>query len=145
LGVYCQLIYPTDLVNTASFHVFRNTYRAIYEDEINSKGGFIQVFQKINKINETWERILFDFLGNSYPEDILGVLIRRRNKEFRLSFWCKTSDDQNTIFQNVKFLSEKIELGLNETIEFHSHDRKKVFYFSKTEKGIESIPPPQQL
>lgn len=93
-GLYTHLERPSKILPNYQYHVFRNKYRAVWEDEENKNGGVFSI-PILSSYDECWEKILLILIGDSLSDDINGVVL----KGGKIDIWHRTASNENLRLQ----------------------------------------------
>ena len=117
---YSHIQKPDKIKQDISLHFFRNDCRAMWEDDDYQNGGcFYLTFEKGVQIDFIWERILLGLIGEQFPEDLVGVVIKSKpNNAIVINAWHRTSSDTQLKIEICRQFEQILKLPPWTTIQY---------------------------
>ena len=116
------MIRPEKLPQNVSLQLFRNDTRAMWEDEENRNGGDFLYRVPKKQVNQMWERLALNLIGEQLPEDINGIVVSTRQRVDLIYVWHKTANNPQTRLDIASALAKVLGLPLKAKIEYNPFD-----------------------
>lgn len=83
--------------------MFKDNIQPLWEDPANKNGGRISIRIKKEYTNLIWEEIIFNFIGNHFPDhdQINGLLVSNRRDFNYIHIWVK--DYSNKTIADIEY------------------------------------------
>ena len=121
--VYSHIKLPSQIGTGNELHLFRDGYRAIWEDEANKNGGKWFICLKKDFSDKVWEKSVLSLIGEQFLPEVIGIVISERDPDI-LSFWIKSSEDLN-LNKIANNISNVLGLPNESVLNFKAHDQTK--------------------
>lgn len=96
-GVFNNIAKPSELVNGATYHFFRDGIRPEWEDPANEKGGkwMVHFKKKTDDFDTHWLFTLLACIGETLDEEdeLNGAIFSSRTAGHRLTLWTRSYND----------------------------------------------------
>lgn len=91
---YSHMIRPDKLKQDYSIQMFKEDYKAMWEDENIKNGGQITIRLKKNMFNFAWEKLVLNMIGEQISESIIGAVASSKQRGDSIELWLdfKSSD-----------------------------------------------------
>ena len=123
--IFSHLKKPSELGEGVELELFREGYRPIWEDPVNKECGKWYIITTINQTCDIlWEQSVLALIGEQFDENIVGIVIKKKEIGGIHSYWIKTSEmkKMNEVAANI---DEKLKLPDGTKIFFKYHDGAK--------------------
>ncbi|GJQ13323.1 hypothetical protein GpartN1_g5114.t1 [Galdieria partita] len=134
-GVFNHIPQPSQIAPKADFHIFKDGIEPKWEDPMNESGGVWQVSFRRDPsagneapINDAWFHTVLAIVGDNFEpaesDDIRGIALAVRNKEYRLALWTGTAEDkelQEAIGRSFRKFATYSGTTIKESISFTSN------------------------
>ncbi|CAG4966695.1 unnamed protein product [Parnassius apollo] len=127
--LYHHMKTPSELELGQDYSIFKEGIQPTWEDDANIRGGrWLIGFEKNNShLDNVWLFTVLLVIGENfeYSDEICGVVVSVRTKS-KLGVWLKNIGNKKAIFEIGNRL--KRQLGIDERIKFHNHDKPQNMY-----------------
>ena len=154
--VYSHIVRPSALPLSSQLHLFRGTSRAFREDPDHINGGSFSIRVAKGLGPYYWEQLILAMIGERFPKDVVGVVIKTRPKFIIICLWHQTASDIDLRIKICKDLCDFLHLQHGIRIDYTTHNslnqsqpdnaKQTIHYTLKEDGKIETfeIQPHQQ-
>ena len=121
--VYSHVKRPTEIGIKDELQLFRDGYRAIWEDDVNQDGGKWYLVIKLEYTDLLWEHSVLSIIGEQFHPDVIGIVISKREAGI-MSYWVKSTEERN-LYKIAGSISHAIKFPSDTTLHFRYHDHTK--------------------
>ena len=116
---------PIDLPKPIELHIFRNNFRGMWEDEINREGGKWFIRLKKEYSAQLWEKSVIALIGENLIPDVIGAVLAIREGTDILSFWNRTSNNEELLYDIAKNISTVLDFPTKTQLRYKRHQEIK--------------------
>lgn len=120
---YSHMVRPDNLKEGLALHLFKDNYKAMWEDENIKYGGYITIRLNKRQIQYLWEKLILNMIGEQISDFVIGAVVSPKARSDSIEIWLDFrndfDDDKERIKLDViKVLIEKLAISGKMRFEF---------------------------
>ena len=120
---YSHMARPDKLKEGIALHLFKDNYKAMWEDENIKNGGYFTIRLNKRQIQFLWEKIILNMIGEQISDFVIGAVVSPKARSDSIELWLNFQNDIEEEKERIKLdvikeLIEKLAISGKMRFEF---------------------------